>query len=470
MPRKPRSKTTPARRTKARGNGKGSVFESRPGSGRWIAQRTHMDASNKRITQRVRCQTEAEAYAALAKLGTQGDNAPRPEPTLTLTQATARYITMRQQRAATRGRTIGDSTAAQYRRQLATYIAPTIGKRRVTQITRDGIDTWVDHIIADHGSATAALTLKLVQATLGHVYTAHPSEDPSVGVLAPKVRTRPGVALTDAEIAALTQHTRSHRLAALFHLAVRYGLRQSELIGLTWDALDTQAQTLRIYRQWRVIAGIGSMGPLKTHTERTIPLTPDTIAILAAHLQQWQGEAAAARADGRAWNPHGFIFPSSAPAGTALFAGCLRKTFHGIRRAAGLPATLCFHDLRHTAVTAMQRHGMTIRHAAAIAGHSSTAMTEKYSHATPAEVRASLTHAYAPESALRLTATTHTTPGAIGAPGAIPQQYAVQARGTAKVLGVNALSPYYSISLPRAPRTALIASRRSRAAARAASR
>ena len=197
---------------------------------------------------------------------------------------------------------------------------------------------------------------------------------------------------------------------------MRYGLRQSELIGLTWDALDTQSQTLRIYQQWSVIEKIGRMIQLKTRDERTIPLTVDTIALLATHRQQW--EATAAVANGRGWNTHNLIFPSRAAAGTPLLAANLRKTFQGVLHAAGLPATTRFHDLRHTAVTEMQRRGVPLHLIALIAGHASTRMTAKYAHPTIADARAGLAHAYPRESALRLTAMTHTTPGAIDAPGA----------------------------------------------------
>ena len=63
------------------------------------------------------------------------------------------------------------------------------------------------------------------------------------------------------------------------------GLRESELIGLSWDCVDFDKHTLRVYRQFVRIASGPDKGkmmymPLKNEKERTITLTPSALNVL----------------------------------------------------------------------------------------------------------------------------------------------------------------------------------------------
>lgn len=74
-----------------------------------------------------------------------------------------------------------------------------------------------------------------------------------------------------------------------YYLMMRFdfftGLRESELIGLTWDCVDFEKHTLRIYRQFVRIASGPDKGkmmytPLKNGKERTITLTVTALNVL----------------------------------------------------------------------------------------------------------------------------------------------------------------------------------------------
>jgi len=49
-----------------------------------------------------------------------------------------------------------------------------------------------------------------------------------------------------------------------------------------------------------------------------------------------------------------------------------------------------FHDLRHTTASQLAMRGASLQAIAAILGHSSTRMAERYSHLSPAHVSATL--------------------------------------------------------------------------------
>jgi len=67
------------------------------------------------------------------------------------------------------------------------------------------------------------------------------------------------------------------RLAALFHLLVKAGLRPSEAVALRPDDLDLAARTVRVERALDLR---GRIKPTKTSETRSVDLTPELAAAL----------------------------------------------------------------------------------------------------------------------------------------------------------------------------------------------
>ena len=77
---------------------------------------------------------------------------------------------------------------------------------------------------------------------------------------------------------------RSHNYRQ-YVLLLETGLRTSELIGLTWDAIDWRKRTLTVNKtlEYRHKEGYWRAGPPKTATSyRTIPLTNRAYDVLKA--------------------------------------------------------------------------------------------------------------------------------------------------------------------------------------------
>ena len=55
--------------------------------------------------------------------------------------------------------------------------------------------------------------------------------------------------LDDSQVSQLLVAACETRLEALLHLAVATGMRQMELLGLKWDDLDWNKQTIKVERQ-----------------------------------------------------------------------------------------------------------------------------------------------------------------------------------------------------------------------------
>ncbi len=142
------------------------------------------------------------------------------------------------------------------------------------------------------------------------------------------------------------------RVAAAALLAGTSGLRASELVSLTWGDLDTGRGILRV-------DGKGGR-------ERRSPVTPETLAVLAAL--------------GAGQRPTAPILPSAK--GGRLTRGSLWRILREWQRAHGLPSGV--HTLRHAAGTRTAAE-CGIEAARDLLGHSTTRTTETYAKRAAAE-------------------------------------------------------------------------------------
>ena len=101
-----------------------------------------------------------------------------------------------------------------------------------------------------------------------------------------------------------------NRNEALYHLAIKTGMRKGELLGLKWTDLDWNKGTIRVQRQVQRITGQGMvfMSPKTNAGRRTIPLGVETLRILREHRTKQHHEKATS---GSRWQENDLIFPSS---------------------------------------------------------------------------------------------------------------------------------------------------------------
>lgn len=190
------------------------------------------------------------------------------------------------------------------------------------------------------------------------------------------------------EIRALDPHEAARLLAAatgtpveaLITVALETGMRQGELLALTWSDLDLRAGTLHILRSSRYYPGEGIVtGPTKTHrARRQLSLAGPTVQQLREH-RRLQNETRLSL--GPVWQDHDLVFPG--PTGEPLPARNLSRTFSTIVKRAELEP-LRFHDLRHTAATLMLRTGANPKTVSERLGHATVAFTlDTYAHVLP---------------------------------------------------------------------------------------
>lgn len=203
-------------------------------------------------------------------------------------------------------------------------------------------------------------------------------------------------------------------LAARWDLALLYGMRQGEALGLTWECVDLDAGTLDLSWQlqrftWRhgcakgaptcggrrgadcpkrtlavpakyehrVLEGALVLSRPKREKRRMVPILP----LVEAGLRE---RIAIARFDP---NPHGLVFARRNGSPIAPTADAAAWDAH--LRALGLP-DIRLHDARHSAATLLLEGGIDEATIAQILGHSLLVTTRRYAHVNMDLMRAAL--------------------------------------------------------------------------------
>ncbi len=172
---------------------------------------------------------------------------------------------------------------------------------------------------------------------------------------------------------------RGNRLEALYVLAVTAGLRIGELLGLKWEDIDLDTETLCVRRTRSQAKSGPTFTAPKNGKGRSIRLTRRAVEALKSHKAAQNTERLKL---GDLWQDNGLVFCTHA--GKPLdFRNLTTASFKPLLKKAGLP-DVRFHDLRHTCATLLLSRGHHPKLVQELLGHASVAMTlDRYSHVLP---------------------------------------------------------------------------------------
>ena len=134
---------------------------------------------------------------------------------------------------------------------------------------------------------------------------------------------------------------KSDRLFALYVMAVYLGLRRGELLGLQWQQVDLEAETLQIVQTLQRVGGQLQLLPPKTRSSRrTVPLPLPVVDALRSHRLAQSKERLAA---GSHWTDTGMVFASrvGTPRPAHLSPAQLRPGLPGLLGRAGSASRCC---------------------------------------------------------------------------------------------------------------------------------
>jgi integrase len=161
-------------------------------------------------------------------------------------------------------------------------------------------------------------------------------------------------------------------LEAVYVVAMTTGMRQGEILGMTWKNVDLVAGTLRVQYQLAREEGVYKLSEPKSEAGgRMVPLPSITVAALKAHRDRQQ-ETAQQPGAIRNLEWHDLVFRTAN--GTPLNGGWVYNKFKAATKAAGLPH-IKFHEQRHSAISVLGDAGVDVAVVSKMVGHSSVTLT-----------------------------------------------------------------------------------------------
>jgi len=269
---------------------------------------------------------------------------------------------------------------------LEHHLLPLIGGIKLTELTADDVDDWLE----GRCDKLATNTLQRLHANLKRAIRQAQARDRVLRNVAELISTpkgtggRPSKAMTFEQATAMLEHARQSRWHAYMVVSLLTGIRTEEARALRWnhvvawveDENEWQPVTevgfdhekLAIY-VWRSVRASGDTKTSKSR--RTLELPDQAAKALKEHRTRQVQERLAA---GPLWHEHGLVFTSQT--GQPLDDANVRRAFRSITKRAGLGTNWTPRELRHSFVSIMSDNGVPIETIADLVGHASTAVTE----------------------------------------------------------------------------------------------
>lgn len=297
---------------------------------------------------------------------------------------------------------IRESSHASYRVDVQAHLVPGIGAHRLDRLAPEHLERLYSKMQRQGSAAgTAHHVHRTIRASLNvALRRGYITQNPAL------LAKPPTVDLDEVEPYELDEvkqllavASELPRNSARWAVALALGLRQGEVLGLTWEDVDLERSRLKVKRgrqrpRYAHGCGGGDCGrkagfcPKRVQLNadsaetksragrRTIGLPSQLVSLLRAHMQEQEAERAAA---GDLWRDGGWVFTT--PTGAPLNPNTDYHDWKALLRRAGLRETR-LHDARHTAATVLLLLGVPERTVMAIMGWASTGMASRYQHVT----------------------------------------------------------------------------------------
>jgi len=205
--------------------------------------------------------------------------------------------------------------------------------------------------------------------------------NPSEACTLPRVERKEVKPLDENDIELFVDAIKGQPYEDIYIIDLFTGMRQGEILGLTWDCVDFKQGVIYINKQLQKEKGKGGqylLAPLKNDKPRKI--APADIVFQRLKAAAVRQKAMKLKA-GQAWNnPNDLVFTNEV--GKHLAHVTVYKHFKRIVRSIGMDDTR-FHDLRHSYAVAALQSGDDVKSVQEALGHHTAAFTmDVYGHVT----------------------------------------------------------------------------------------
>jgi len=229
-----------------------------------------------------------------------------------------------------------------------------LGDRRMIDITPYDIERFKAWRMEKVSPISVNIDLRTIKAALNRAFDwGLLSKNPCKKTIPVRVPDKSPAYLNEGDFVRLCESVKQKWLLDIIIFAVATGMRQGEILNLTWNEIDPSRRIVRVGNKdgFRTKAG----------KERNVPLNDIALKIIAGRERISK-----------------IVFVNNK--GDKVHRDTLTKTFKKKIRKLGLDEDLHFHSLRHTFASWMVQQGVPLYHVQKLLGHSSIKITEIYSH------------------------------------------------------------------------------------------
>lgn len=363
----------------------GGNIRQRP-NGLWEARYTigRDPGTGKQIQKSVYGKSQKDVRQKLQKICSEIDEGTYSEPS---------KMTLEQWLTVWEAEYIGNvkaNTVKSYSDHIRLHIKPALGACKLSELAPHEIQKFYNALQREDG-----LSPKTIKNVHGVFHRAleqamkigYIRSNPAEACTLPRSIKKEIRPLEDEELAAFLKAIRGSPYELVYYVAVFTGMRQGELLGLTWDCVDFEKHTIYVCKQHQKVKGGKSylFTTLKNDKPRLLDASD---AVMDALRRQKARQERWAKRAGAAWeNEENFVF--STEFGRYLCNQTVYLDFKKIVRRLGLDNAR-FHDLRHTYAVISLKAGDDIKTVQENLGHHTAAFTlDTYAHVTVGMKRAS---------------------------------------------------------------------------------
>ena len=282
---------------------------------------------------------------------------------------------------------IDEVTKQGYDTLMKNHVYPYFRKKgfRLCEITKDNLQEYISEK-AKNGKLNgkgglAPRSLKLIKNIVNQTLQFCVAEgmipsNPCQFVKLPACQRYEAKFYTKSQIDELLEKIKSEPLYPLIRLTALYGLRRSEALGLCWDCVNFEAETITIRRTVSKVTTVVAKDKTKNNSSRrSFPMTPDIKQLLLDLKAQQERDK---KFFGKEYHDCDYVFRW--PDGRPFSPDYVSDKFPRLLKANNMPK-IRFHELRHSAASNLLSMGFSLKDVQEWLGHSDIKTTANiYGH------------------------------------------------------------------------------------------
>lgn len=266
-------------------------------------------------------------------------------------------------------RNISITTYEQYIKILIKHIYPILGKLKLSELQPIHLQKYVDLKILELKPQTVKIHLNILSIALTYAYKLQIIDDKIVDrIMIPKNNKFKNEIYTEEDLKILFEKVKDKNIELPIHLAVGFGLRISEILGLRWQDIDFENKVIHVRQITARVNGEVILKEPKTESSiRDLSGPPEIFEMLKKERKKQLQE----RLKGKRINEELIFFDKK---GNPIGEDCISQRFRRFLIKKGLKQ-IRFHDLRHAHATLLIQKNVNSKIISDRLGHSNITTT-----------------------------------------------------------------------------------------------